>query len=50
MEINKFITPCHGNFNKNIYLEDLIKDFEVNTGYNINIKDTKIDGTSNKIK
>ena len=46
----------HGNFNKNIYLENLIvSDFEVagiaiNTGYNINIKDTKIDGTSTKIK
>ena len=54
--INSSHHGIHGNFNKNIYLEDLvIKDFEVagiaiNTGYNINIKDTKIDGTSNKIK
>ena len=46
----------HGNFNKNVYLENLvINDFEVagiaiNTGYNINIKDTKVDGTSTKIK
>lgn len=46
----------HGNFNKNVYLENLyISDFEVagiaiNTGYNINIKNTNIDGTSTKVK
>lgn len=46
----------HGNLNKNVYLENLrISDFEIagiaiNTGYNINIKNTKINGTSTKIK
>lgn len=46
----------HGNANKNVYLENLtISNFEVagiaiNTGYNINIKNCVIDGTSTKIK
>ena len=54
--INSSHHGIHGNLNKNVYLENLyISDFEVagiaiNTGYNINVKNTNVDGTSKKIK